>query len=157
MLLGADVRAQALKIRIVDRPGARTGRPFCTVIGLDVAALRLGTLSFSSPSPLPQSPASLPPCPGRGEGRGEGGLKSSRTVAQPNCSHDSWWILDFSFEGSYGKWSRNGLRIDLPGSCWLIYAPFFEPEPLITVPGPTLAGNRPKVDQTCHLYLTFPI
>ncbi len=43
--------------------------------------------------------------------------------------------------------ARNALRIGLPGSCWLIYAAFLELEPLATVPGPTLAENRPKTDQ----------
>jgi hypothetical protein len=34
---------------------------------------------------------------------------------------------------------------------------FFKPGPLVTVPGPTLAENRPKTDQNQNLDFTFLI
>ncbi len=42
-------------------------------------------------------------------------------------------MLNFSFVGSTGKWSRNGFRLGLPGYFFLIRATFLGPEPLITV------------------------
>ncbi len=51
------------------------------------------------------------------------------------------------FWGLTSKWSRHGLRMGLPAKLWLIYSAFFEPEPLVTVPGSSLAGVRPRTDQ----------
>ncbi len=49
------------------------------------------------------------------------------------------------------------LRLDLQGYCWLIYVPLFKPEPLVTVPGKTLAENRSETSQIKHLCFSFLI
>ncbi len=55
-------------------------------------------------------------------------------------------VLHVSFWGSNRNSSRNGFRTRLPGYTWSIYGAFFKPGPLVTVPGPTLAENRPKTE-----------
>ncbi len=52
-------------------------------------------------------------------------------------------------------WSRNGLRTGLRGEFCVRAAPFFEPDPLERVSGPSSAGNRPKTKH--KLYLLFHI
>ncbi len=66
-------------------------------------------------------------------------------------------ILDFVFWGSNRKWSRNGLRIGLPGKRSLIYEAVLEPEPFVKVPGLTLVEKRSKIDQNQNQYFSFPI
>ena len=46
------------------------------------------------------------------------------------------------------QWSHNDIRLGLPGSCWLIYAAFFKPEPLVRVPGTSLAKTGPEPAET---------
>ncbi len=53
-------------------------------------------------------------------------------------------ILYFSFWGSNNTWLCNDSQIGLPGKFSLIYEALFKPEPLVSVPGPNLAENRPK-------------
>ena len=62
----------------------------------------------------------------------------------------------FWFGGSNGHWSRNGFIVGLRCYIWLICLSVFEPEPLETVPGPTLAGNRPNADQKQNIDSSFP-
>jgi hypothetical protein len=50
-----------------------------------------------------------------------------------------------------GKSKRRGTSSQ-PELC-----PFFKPEPLVTVPGPTCAGNRSKIDQKSNRGVSFLI
>ncbi len=57
-----------------------------------------------------------------------------------------------------GKRSEHGHEADLYSVFrvnFKIYAPLFKREPLVTVPGPTVAGKRPTINQNSNLDLSF--